>query len=113
MRSSGAPQLVHFPCAAAARFVVVTWVICQVATDCCGRAKPRWQLIWSALAEELCIEQFMEFGLCEKCANSVCSLNQIGTSPFLFKGLIELFFAKDIFVRRAGVSAGEKRRCQK
>ncbi len=81
-RSSGAPQFFHFPCAAAARFVIVTWVICQVATDCCGRAKPRWQLGWSALAEELCREQFMEIGICGKCANSVWSLNGIGTSPF-------------------------------
>jgi len=60
MRSLGAPQFFHFPCAAAARFVVVTWLICQEATAC-RRTKARGQPIWEAGADMVCSEQFMEF----------------------------------------------------
>ena len=56
-RVSGAPQLRHFPCAAA-HFVIVAWVICQEATDCC-RTKARWQSCRIAGADWLCIEPFM------------------------------------------------------
>ena len=59
MRSLGAPQFIHFPCAAAARFVVVTWLICQEATAC-RRTKARGQPIWEAGADMVCSEQFME-----------------------------------------------------
>lgn len=48
MRSLGAPQLFHFPCAQAARFVVVTWLICQEETAC-RRTKARVQsIVWIA-----------------------------------------------------------------
>ncbi len=60
MRVLSAPQFFHFPCAAAARFVVVTWVICQEATAC-RRTKARGQPIWEAGADMVCCVQFMEF----------------------------------------------------
>ena len=53
MRSLGAPQFIHFPCAAAARFVVVTWLICQEAAAC-RRTKARGQPIWEAGADMVC-----------------------------------------------------------
>ena len=59
MRSLGAPQFFHFPCAPVARFVVVTWLICQEATAC-RRTKARGQPIWEAGADMVCSEQFME-----------------------------------------------------
>ena len=59
MRVLIAPQFFHFPCALAARFVVVTWLICQEETACV-RTKARGQPRWAAMAERLCIEQFME-----------------------------------------------------
>ena len=60
MRVLLAPQFFHFPCAPAARFVVVTWVICQEATAC-RRTKARGQPIWEAGADMVCCVQFMEF----------------------------------------------------
>ena len=60
MRSLGAPQFFHFPCAAAARFVVVTWLICQEATACRRTKARRQPMVWEAGAEMVCIVQFME-----------------------------------------------------
>ena len=60
MRSLGAPQFFHFPCAAAARFVVVTWLICQEATACRRTEARRQPMVWEAGAEMVCIVQFME-----------------------------------------------------
>ena len=45
---------------AAARFVVVTWLICQEETAC-RRTKARGQPIWEAGADMVCSVQFMEF----------------------------------------------------
>ena len=42
-----------------ARFVVVTWLICQEETACM-RTAARGQSRWSAVADRWCMEQFME-----------------------------------------------------
>lgn len=101
-----APQFFHFPYAQAARFVVVTWLICQEETAC-RRTKARVQsIVWIAGADIVCIEQFMEFGLCGKCANSVWSPEVIGTSAIFFKGYAKVFLRERFWARLRARSGG-------